>query len=356
MHFKWDSAFSKTLTSFAAILGFATNAYAAPISGNNSSQQMDKPGPFGFAFPKDMKLENPYDVYVYSELLILQAQEDGLDFVMENSPEASDVVKNGKVIGFSDSNNWGYHVGARTGMGFYFNHDAWNLDFAWTWFAAPEYKAVTGSNLCAEWNDDGNASVNGSTVLTGATGSWHPILNVLDAQLGKGYHVSRSLVFSPHFGLRFGWLGQEFNLDYTGATDSLKRTLNAQNDFWGVGVRVGLDTDWIIGCNWKFFCNAAASILSGQFNLSQNLNHPANASASSDYSHNVHMNVPTVDLAVGLDWGTYLCNHAYYLDFRAGYEFQIWWDQFNLRRRELDPNTQGTFSLNGFTFKIQLDI
>ncbi len=43
-------------------------------------------------------------------------------------------------------------------------------------------------------------------------------------------------------------------------------------------------------------------------------------------------------------------------EFHDEDEFQIWWDQFNLRRRELDSNTQGTFSLNGFTFKIQLDI
>ena len=68
------------------------------------------------------------------------------------------------------------------------------------------------------------------------------------------------------------------------------------------------------------------------------------------------MNVPNFDVAVGFDWGFYFFDKKYYLDLMGGYEFQVWWDQFNLKNLNLGNATQGNFTLNGFTFKMQLDM
>jgi hypothetical protein len=166
------------------------------------------------------------------------------------------------------------------------------------------------------------------------------------------------LIFNPHFGLRFATINQKFSADFDNITPTAaSRTIfHGKNDFWGLGARVGLDSSWLIGCEWKLFCNVAASILSGKFDTSQKVNFPAASANSRSFSHDFHMNVPNVDIALGFDWGTYLCEKKYYLDFMAGYEFQVWWDQFNLKNLNLGNATQGNFTLNGFTFKIQLDM
>lgn len=349
MSFKWDRAFSGMLTSLVAVLGLSANLHAAS---NDKQQSKEKPGPFAFVFPKDMNLTNPIDFYASAQLLVFQAQEDGLDFVINNEGGTGTDLIDAETVGFSGKNyNWDYSVGTRVNAGFYFNHDAWNIDATWSWLNSPTRESTSGS-LATTWLDDDAESRND------ATGKWQSTYHAVDVHLAKPYYVSRNLIFNPHFGLRFGWINQDFSIHmndvpFSGGDFTI---FHGKNDFWGVGTRVGIDTTWLLGCEWKLFCNVAASILSGQFKTSQKIDYPADSDSSTSFSNNFHMNVPNLDIAVGFDWGTYLCNKKYYLDFAAGYEFQVWWDQFNLRRFDTSNATQGNFTLNGFTFKVQLDM
>lgn len=351
MSFRWDRALSGMLASLIAVLGLSANLHAA------SSEQKsgkEKPGPFAFVFPKDMNLTNPIDFYVSAQALIFQAQQDGLDFAYKNMDTAGTTLINAETVGFSGKHeNWDYNVGSRLNAGFYFDHDAWNLDFTWTWFNVPDSTKVHGASLVPIWLNESSLSARQT-----ANATWDCQYNVLDAHLAKPYYVSRMLVFNPHFGLRFAWLDQKLSVDFNDITFSAahRNIFHGKNDFWGVGARVGMDSTWLLGCEWKLFCNVAASILSGQFKTSQKVDFPAASASSRSFSNNFHMNVPNVDIALGFDWGTYLYDKKYYLDFIAGYEFQVWWDQFNLKPLNLGSATHGNFTLNGFTFKIQLDM
>jgi hypothetical protein len=90
----------------------------------------------------------------------------------------------------------------------------------------------------------------------------------------------------------------------------------------------------------------------------------AGTSAQGKLTGEPQMVVPNMELAVGFDWGTNLGNCGYFLDFRAGYEFQIWWNQWNMRQivsgsssgNFINVPVQGDLTLNGFTFRIQLDM
>jgi hypothetical protein len=292
----------------------------------------------------------------------------GLDFVLVNKMPVGPILK-GKVGGFGHNESWNYNFGTRVGFGVYVDHDAWNLDFDWMWINATnsrKFNASSGSStLPTMLADNGNGTSPYSTYATSGA-SWGCVFNVLDATLGKPYHISRKLIFNPHFGLRFAWIDQELGVNYGGTVPGTQIKHKMENDFWGVGARMGVNTDWILGYGFKFFSNISSSVLAGWFDNSQKYGTPNSTTVK--ISNNPQVVVPNLDLALGVDWGIYIdtcgSNCSYYLDFRAGYEFQIWWDQWNTRNFVTgvsDGNFNnvpgyGNLSLNGFTFKIQLDM
>jgi hypothetical protein len=353
MSFKWDRAFSGMLTALLVVLGPSADLQAA-----EKNTTKEKPGPFAFVFPKDLNLTNPIDFYASAAAVIFQAQQDGVAFALKNRDISGVDPVGAETISFSGENsNWSYNVGTRANAGFYFDHDAWNVDFTWTWFHVPDSAKTHGNAIIPLWiNQDYHAGSLASRQT--AHGTWDCNYHVLDAHLAKPYYVSRMLIFNPHFGLRFAWIDQKLSAHFNNITPTATSLtmFHGKNDFFGLGARVGLDTTWLIGCEWKLFCNVAASILSGKFDTSQKVDYPSASSNSRSFSNDFHMNVPNLDIALGFDWGTYLYDKKYYLDFIAGYEFQVWWDQFNLKNMYLGNATQGNFTLNGFTFKIQLDM
>ncbi len=415
---KWDRAFGKALLSIAAILGLSTSL-SAYEGGRSNSQTCrptcrptcpepcpedcpeicpepcppkpckkkracppapQRPANYGFAYPKDLNLCNPYDFDFHVEGLAFQAMETGTSFLIKNksTPSAgSDQFKDASIGGFSgEDDNWDYNFGLRIGLGGTLNHDAWNLDATWTWLNMTDsehFSVGSPGKIIPLWfpaNDSLTAAQFGSS----GGGTWKCKMNVLDVAMGKAYHISRHLIFNPHFGLRAAWLNQRLGAHYAGTRNPQFPTLaitdpvnifHSKNDFWGFGARLGLDTDWIIGYGFKFFANGSASILSGKFKTNEHFILPSPFSlATQKLSDDYHMNVPNLDLALGVDWGIYLGERGYYLDFRAGYEFQVWWDQFNVRKITAlpaeggsnDTVSRGMLTLNGFTFRIQLDM
>lgn len=355
MNFKWENTLGKALLSCVAALGVSTNLAAA--------QDKVKQPNFAFAYPKDLNLANPLDLYFYVEGLAVQGMQTGLDFALvDKAPVATTI--NGTVGGFGQSESWGYNFGGRVGFGVYVNHDAWNFDFDWMWVNvtnSKSYEAHGGSTLPTMLADSGSGASPYATY--GSSGAnWGCVFNVFDATLGKPYHISRKLIFNPHFGLRLAWIDQELGVNYGGTTVASHVKYKIENDFFGVGARMGVNTDWILGYGFKLFSNLSSSVLAGWFDNAQKYGTAAITTVK--ISNNPQVIVPNVDLCLGLDWGTTFGNCGYYLDFRAGYEFQIWWDQWNTRQfitGEADGNFNnvpgyGNLSLNGFTFKIQLDM
>jgi hypothetical protein len=210
--------------------------------------------------------------------------------------------------------------------------------------------------------DNGNGTSSYST-FGSAGGNWGCTVNVFDATLGKPYHISRKVIFNPHFGIRFAWIDQELGVDYGGTAPANAIKFNAENDFWGIGARMGVDTDWVLGYGFKLFSNLSSSILAGWFDTSQTFRLPG-IGQPVNLSDDPQMVVPNLELAAGFDWGTTFADCAYYLNIRAGYEFQVWWNQWNSRQfvtGAFDGNfnnvpNRGDLTLNGFTLKVQLDI
>lgn len=387
MHFRWNLSMSRVLASSLAALAATTSLCALPKGPCDSKApevccDEPKPGPFAFSYPMDMGLSCPRDFYAHIDGLYMQAKEDGLEFVIKDSNgSGSGAISQGRVQGFSDDHSdFDYNPGMRFGIGFYMDHDAWQLDFNWTWLNITNYK-------------HGNQSTSGGTLIpltatgegtpAGAFGTrssavWKTSYNTLDASLCKPFHVSRYLVMAPFFGLRAGWIDQHFSVDLGGSSSTSRTITHADNDFWGVGSRAGLNTDWILGKGWCLFGNVAFSMLFGSFEIDQNMTYPSAISSVGDgfdITNDFYQNVPNMEIILGIGWGKHFDKDKYHIGLRAAYEFHEWWDQLNIRKfmsgssgqlsggtygatgaYANDAISRGNLTLNGFSLKLMLDI
>ena len=373
----WSNSLNRFLVGAATAL-VATSAYAIPKGPCEKPVDVccdePRPGPFAFAYPKDVNLECPADFYVHAAFLILQAKEDGLDFGVRDSDGTNLPLNHGEILGFShDSTDWDYNPGVRVGLGFYLHHDAWTLDFDWTWLNITNRQdfgtSSTGIILPIWMPPTSEGSVSGTWKSISAV--WDSHYNTIDARLGKPYHISRYVVFKPHFGFRAAWIDQYFSVHHAGTYNGTTggAVHDGDNDFWGFGARTGLDTEWIVGKGWQLFGNVAGSMLFGKFEVDQHIalaGQSDNLGYDIDYDH--YQNVPNFEIELGIAWHKYFSKNKYRVGVAAAYEFHEWFDQFNMKRffgytnthadYQWQPETsaRGNLTLNGFSIKLQLDI
>lgn len=376
MRLSWNDRVATVLASSVALFACATVDAAPKNPCEAKAQQAEatqcdepKPGPFAFVYPVDLNLACPRDFYFHIDGLAMQAKEDGLEFAISDGNSTTASITSGTVYGFSgSSSDYDYNPGIRFGLGFYLDHDAWNLDFNWTWLNITNYKTVgtsSGEVLIPLWIIP-NSSIPSAIANQGANAKWDVSYNTLDVRLAKPYHVSRYLVFAPHFGIRAGWIDQTFAADYGNMVSGVT-TINpsAQNNFWGVGARCGLDTEWSLGKGWCLFGNVATSMLFGKFDVDQSLSFTISGTTDGyDLENDFYQNVSNYEIAMGLGWDKFFSKNKYHVSLRGGYEFHEWFDQNNMRKffgsntttYVNDTVSRGNLTLNGFSLRVQLDI
>ncbi|MBS0626575.1 MAG: hypothetical protein JSS32_11045 [Verrucomicrobia bacterium] len=376
MHKYWHNPIGKVLASSVAALLATTSLHAIPKGPCDTKPEVcceePKPGPFAFSYPLDMNISCPRDFYVHADGLAFQAKQEGMEYgIINGSGSTSNGISNGTVLGFSnDHHDWDYNPGVRIGIGFYLDHDAWNVDFAWTWLNITDYQnstAQSGSGIILPLNLVPNSTpagaLNASNVRCGAV--WKASYNTLDAKLAKPYYVSRLLVLSPHFGVRAAWIDQHYSVDYAGSfgtTGAYRAIAHSNNDLWAFGARTGLNSDWILGKGWCLFGNAAASILFSKFQIDQHCTY-SNPAEGYNLDYDFYQNTPNFEIALGIAWGQYFDKNKYHIGLRAAYEFHEWININNVRRffgggtyYPNDTTARGNFSLNGFSFSVALDM
>ncbi len=384
MHLKWNSPLSKALAASVAAASFmaTANLHAIPRSPCDEKPIIEcgcpepepPPGPFAFAFPFDHDLNCPFDVCFYADFLAMQAKQDGMEFAIADTGvvSSSSALTDGSLGGFSnDHRDWTYNFGARFGVAFYVDHDAWFIDADWTWLNIRDYKkfgsSTGGGHLIPIW-ETGDPTTPDSVYGPRSSAVWNCNLNILDIKLGKPYYISRYVVFNPHFGFRGGWIDQHFSVDYSGELipgPTNNRTIHhGQNDFWGIGLRTGLESEWMIGQGFSIIANTAGSLLYGKFRIDQQLQIPDFTDGSFVVADRHYMNLPTAEVALGLAWGRRFMNDRYYVSVKAAYEFQVWFDQLSMRRFfsgdgesfTNDVVSRGNLTLNGFSLRFSFDI
>jgi hypothetical protein len=372
----------KTLSKVLTLL-FALQAYAVPVGpcGNESCCGQKRaqccepaPGPMAFSFCKDIGLACPADFYVYGEFLYMQASEDGLEYGISFTPceypaDTTPIqfpVTNGNVEDFSkDNRGWHWNEGWRVGLGFQAG-DCWLLEGVFTHVNVTDHTTTSLNNsqiLVPLWM--GQATYDPNSDALGSA-RWKADFNTFDFQFSAPYHTSRYFTFNPHVGVRFAYIDQYYQAEYSGVWDGVDGAdFTANNDFWGIGTRIGVDTEWQAGCGAGVYGNASASLLYGKFDISQTwLAGPAanDSQTNNDLEFEFYTTAANLDMQIGAFWSLFFCDMRYRVLMKLGYEFQMWWDQNRMRTWSdvtspiyNDEVSRGDFGLNGLVFRLQFD-
>ncbi|MBX7066275.1 MAG: hypothetical protein K1X28_03500 [Parachlamydiales bacterium] len=316
---------------------------------------------YAFSPPNELSLRNPRDFSLYAEALCLQAKEGGLEFAITDNNGAVTSIENGTVLGFSKSHgDYEYNPGIRVGMNFFFSEDRWKFDVLWTFLKITNSKGVLAPGqavLIPLWLIPQANSTNQTLHAT-----WESNFNTLDFRMAKPFDVSRYFSLIPHFGGRIAFIDQHFSVSYGGFFGAKRGAVSHNdNDFAGLGMRGGVDTEWKLGKDWALIGNIAGSIIWGQFDLDQNL--AQGVSLGYDIVQKTNLNIPNLEIAAGISWGHNFIRNKFRIDARLAYEFQEWWDMNHLRRffssgpGYVNQNvTRNALTLNGLSFRLQIDL
>jgi len=313
---------------------------------------------FAFSYTNDLGLACPRDFYIFGEALLMQPYEEGLEFTISNAGGFMFFpLIDPKIEGFTTgSHTKDWDLGFRFGIGFYLEHDNWNLDVQWTHLHS---------------NIDKSVSVTGSTILLPlwfaptlgfcqqASARWKTDLNTLDLSLGKPFHISRYFIANPYFGIRGAWIDQNYKARYGGTFD--KASMTAKNNFWGLGTKTGFDGDFLLGSHIKIFGKVATSLLWSKFNVDQSTEPDDVINIAFDLNNEFYSTATNAEMALGIAWGTLFDKDQYHIDLRLAYEFHKWFEQNRLRRflnSSIVTNTERSKSdliFEGFSLRVQFD-
>lgn len=243
--------------------------------------------------------------FVTIEGLLWNAHQDGLEFAIQNSESAG--LATSQVSSLNSSAFYDADViypkskrdfGFRVGLGYDLTHDGWDLYADWTHFRTTATKhvesdiqivpfrlytlfsgIVPGAENALGVPDLLAAPVTLNPTVDSIHARWKLHFDLIDLELGREFYTSKYLTLRPHLGLRGASIRQKYDIDYSGGAFTqggvvLQDDVDFKNNFWGVGVRGGLNSLWhwgrTCGGDWSFYGNLALSLIYGHFDIEQN--------------------------------------------------------------------------------------
>lgn len=263
-------------------------------------------------------------------------------------------------VGFLDYINFSWNPGFRVEACWETDYDGWNLSGNYTWMqnesrghcgkvTNPEYGLVQANDFRGVHYPYPLLATNNTTHITdvrnigfgNASAKWKMQYNMFNLQLSRSYLVSRKLVLVPFIGAHGGWIERNLHTTLSNKPfDITQIDVHSNSNYWGVGPRLGLNSDWKVGCGFEFFGNLASALLYGATYDEQ-----VTALASQDgvpidssdilsdinAKHSKSRMVPAVQMMLGLGWNdcfNWNC-HDYFVDIRASWEVNFYWNMKN---------------------------
>lgn len=304
------------------------------------------------------------DVFVTGSFLYWKANEDGLTYVLK-APLADAAGLN---VGNGDFSNphFDWDVGFRLGLGWNPGHDHWDLYFSWTRFhtAAHGHRHASATKSLWPVLSDGTFA---SWPTEKASTYLRIHLNVLDLELGREFYVGNFLSVRPHVGLENIWISQHDTTHYRGhltfnasSFPDDFNTVSFRNNFWGIGARAGVKTEWQLGAGFSFIGDVAWALLYGEFDLKRKstiVNTPINPRTGHyHFDEDLTQAKAAMEFCLGMRWDLMFAGDRFHLGVQAGWEQHIYFGQNHLfnpiafGQTSLPPG-KGTFANNDLTFQ-----
>ena len=306
------------------------------------------------------------DIFVTVEYLYWATRQDHMGFAFLNDTQSSQLiacVEKGSV----KHPNWRNSSGFKVGLGVMFDCDGWDLYANYTWLRPCSNKRTvkpSGNKTLSDLNWNQTFDGTNFDVITSISGDWKLDFNVLDLELGRNFFISKCLHLRPHFGLKGTWQEQRMDVVTIGTTgtgstlQNITATGKFDLNYWGIGIRAGLDSAWHFTPCFSIVAEVAATALWERFD-SEGRSLFENTTTSlfsvpffaKDTFHTVK---PILESFIGIRWENWFCCDEYHWSIELGWEEQWWADQnqffFGLTETRL-----GDLGLHGLTLKIRFD-
>ncbi|MES2122706.1 MAG: Lpg1974 family pore-forming outer membrane protein [Chlamydiota bacterium] len=302
------------------------------------------------------------NLFVSGELLYWQAIEDDplqtIEAIDGSSFAGNPSKRNLPSLDFDW--NFGYRVGA----GYNIPRDGWTLSAGWTSIrnkAKGFVQRVTSPNpskslnLLQAWGDANHQIPDG---IESSRAKLNIDLNQIDLQCGREFYLGKYLTIQPYLGARNAWIDQTFSIFVQNATANNNSQLcKFRNNFWGLGLVGGINTDWKFGSGFSLYSMSDLSILMGFFSVKEKIyfgvatptgseipspDQLTNGFLASDWDESPKDAVAVLDLVMGLKWSKVFVNNRFGVTAKVGYEYHLYFDQnryINAYSKNLSPST-----------------
>lgn len=372
-----------SLVAFTSVLSAAGEEMQIRNLENRVSALEQKKGAGGVINPA----VNPYckdavDLFLRADFLWMSAREDGLEYAYEVSSQdvAAEEVD---VDAANVDREW--KAGFRVGIGYYMSHDGWDLTLDWTRLHGKHDSSVTSEGDAETIVTPGvdfvqrrmgrfdSITTTDASTFTDAHAKWRADFDLVDLEMGRNFFVSKYLSLRPFVGLRLAILNQNMDYNYDDPTvtdlawDSYR--VHHKNDYSGLGLRFGLNGDWMFGKGWSLFGNAALSGLYGKFKVDTHEWEALTVEDSDDvvaeigkFKDDYYSGKAALDLALGLRWTHLFSQDRYGLTIQLAWEDHVFFNQNQipvwLSDSEFGGRTiegHGDLSLQGLSLGIKFD-
>ncbi len=163
--------------------------------------------------------------------------------------------------------------------------------------------------------------------------SWNMAMRLLNLEIGHEVKLMKKLTLRPHIGLGALWHHQILRINYSGSgmEQNLKR--------WGIGVRGGFNSNWILGYGFSLFADEAITAMWSRFRIKRADTNVLNVNT------NWITIKPVIEASLGLAWeqGPFA--------LRAGWNFFLFMENNQFLRLTEEAN-HGDLSLMGASLQV----
>lgn len=295
-------------------------------------------------------------VRIDADVLFWQSSVDGLNYAVKS--KSTTFLDDATIKAPTQDWDWGF----RLGLGYHLPRDKWDLLATYTRMQAHASGHDDGV-LFPSWGGAFVPSGESWYVQSGSA-HWNANLNMLDVELGRDTQAGKHLTLRPLMGVRTLFLNQHYHLKYKGGNQLAsgeEDRIHLQSDFWGVGLRLGVDSVWNIARGWGIYGNGSISLLSGHFNVKERETQKPEVLRELEWRQDVDPLVVAADLALGVQWDYLFSKDRYHFGMKLGWEFNVFFDQNQQIRWVGDSipgfviSEDGDLSFQGVTLGFRFD-
>lgn len=313
------------------------------------------------------------------QFIISQPSQEGLEYAINNSDPSG-------YNGIISNVDFDWYIGVKGGIEYFFNHDNWNIKLNGKVLRskANDYQKqdiVNQHNFNEPFNNMGiiptwthPSAYNGHAKdirYSNAKAKWKENFYLINLMLGKKFCISRKITLLPSFGVNSILNFDSYKIDYQNgkifpisANNSLLTPYSSSSknrqDTFGIGPRVGVDTNWYFFRNVNFYAGAFGSILYTYFYTSRHdlnkfkIQSAPEALDNIKTQHDFTSLKPNIELALGLTYEHCIehCSKPILIRFYLGYDVEYYFKKNQYIKFVDDTNGSNFFPIQG-DFRMQ---